>query len=491
LNVRLRKIFKENKRITYYKNRLAKMSGSKILRPNNDITTIKIVLRYFFMIIIRSKKMQKISIFWFRRDLRLSDNNGLYQALNSGLPVLPIFIFDKNILDKLDDKRDKRVFFIYKTLKDINNKLLENGRSLVIKYGNPKDIWDELSKEFNIDSIYTNHDYEPYSIKRDNEIKDLLESKNIKFFSYKDQVIFEKNEILSGQNKPYTVYTPYKNKWKETLSKTEIKEFDSENYLSNLLKISPYKFPEISELGFYESLVDFPLKKIEIDLLRSYSDKRDFPSINGTTKFGIHLRFGTVSIRKLVRFAQEVSEIWLNELIWREFFMMILYNFPHVENNSFRSEYDNIKWLNNDSDFEKWCLGQTGYPIVDAGMRELNETGYMHNRVRMITASFLTKHLLIDWKKGEKYFAKKLLDYEMSANNGNWQWAAGTGCDAAPYFRVFNPETQTQKFDKDLKYIKKWIPEFGTSNYVKPIIEHSFARERALNSYKEALGKLV
>lgn len=433
--------------------------------------------------------MVKTSIFWFRRDLRLTDNCGLYNALKSGNKIIPIFIFDTNILDKLDDKYDKRVNFIYKTLEEIQNKLVENGTSLIIKIGKPKEIWENLINEFEIDSVYTNHDYEPYAISRDKEIKEFLNSKNIEFYSFKDQVIFEKDEILSGQNKPYTVYTPYKNKWKEKISSTKIEEFESEKLLSNLLKMKPSKIPTLNEIGFEKVNLEIPEKKINIELLSSYADKRDFPSINCTSKFGVHLRFGTVSIRKLVKLAQEFSEVWLNELIWREFFMMILYNFPHVENNSFRSEYDNIKWINNEDDFEKWCNGKTGYPIVDAGMRELNETGYMHNRVRMITASFLTKHLLIDWRKGERYFAKKLLDFELSANNGNWQWAAGTGCDAAPYFRIFNPESQTQKFDKDLKYIKKWVPEYGTIKYIKPIIDHSFARERALKAYKEALGK--
>lgn len=433
--------------------------------------------------------MIKTSIFWFRRDLRLTDNCGLYNALKSGNKIIPIFIFDTNILDKLDDKYDRRVNFIYKTLEEIQNKLVENGTSLIIKIGKPKEIWENLINEFEIDSVYTNHDYDPYAINRDKEIKEFLNSKNIEFYSFKDQVIFEKDEILSGQNKPYTVYTPYKNKWKEKFFSTKIEEFESEKLLSNLLKMKPSKLPTLNEIGFEKVNLEIPEKKINIELLRSYADKRDFPSINGTSKFGVHLRFGTVSIRKLVKLAQEFSEVWLNELIWREFFMMILYNFPHVENNSFRSEYDNIKWINNEDDFEKWCNGKTGYPIVDAGMRELNETGYMHNRVRMITASFLTKHLLIDWRKGERYFAKKLLDFELSANNGNWQWAAGTGCDAAPYFRIFNPESQTQKFDKDLKYIKKWVPEYGTIKYIKPIIDHSFARERALKTYKEALGK--
>lgn len=433
--------------------------------------------------------MIKTSIFWFRRDLRLTDNCGLYNALKSGNKIIPIFIFDTNILDKLDDKYDRRVNYIYKTLEDIQNTFVENGTSLIIKIGKPKEIWENLINEFEIDSVYTNHDYEPYAISRDKEIKEFLNSKNIEFYSFKDQVIFEKDEILSGQNKPYTVYTPYKNKWKEKFFSTKIEDFESERLLSNLLKMKPSKLPTLNEIGFEKVKLEIPEKKINIELLRSYADKRDFPSINGTSKFGIHLRFGTVSIRKLVKLAQEFSEVWLNELIWREFFMMILYNFPHVENNSFRSEYDNIKWINNEDDFEKWCNGKTGYPIVDAGMRELNETGYMHNRVRMITASFLTKHLLIDWRKGERYFAKKLLDFELSANNGNWQWAAGTGCDAAPYFRIFNPESQTQKFDKDLKYIKKWVPEYGTIKYIKPIIDHSFARERALKAYKEALGK--
>lgn len=433
---------------------------------------------------------EKVSFFWFRRDLRVDDNTGLYQALYENKNVVPLFIYDKEILDYIEDKSDKRVVFIRLQLEKLKNEFEKNGSSFLIKYGKPVDIWHELNKEYDIESVYTNHDYEPYAIKRDRNIKEFLENENIKFFTYKDQVIFEKDEILSGQNKPYTIYTPYKNKWRETLSKNDLYNYPSEKYLNNLFKSkNKFHFPTLSEIGFKSIDADFPSSEIDEKVIKDYDKFRDFPFMNNTSILGLHLRFGTISIRQTVEKAMKLNEVWLNELIWREFFMMILYHFPYVVTKSFKQQYDNMKWLNDKNNFEKWCNGQTGYPIVDAGMRQLNQTGYMHNRVRLVVASFLTKHLLIDWRWGERYFAKKLLDYDMASNNGNWQWCAGTGCDAAPYFRVFNPEEQTKKFDPDFKYIKRWVPEYNTSKYPKPIIEHKIARERALSTYKEGLKK--
>lgn len=431
---------------------------------------------------------EKIAIFWYRRDLRLDDNAGLFHALKSGYKVLPIFIFDKNILDKLENKKDGRVEFIHQALASIQERLISLGSALLVKYGNPKDVWNDLIEDFEIAEVFTNHDYEKYAIERDKEIGEMLNAKGIAFYTYKDQTIFEKKEILSGAGTPYTVFTPYSRKWKETLNDFYLKSYPTESYFQNFIKTPIYNNPSLNEIGFEETTSRFPKKEIREELIQKYDELRDIPSVLGTSRISIHLRFGTVSIRRLVQKAKVLNEKWLNELIWRDFYMNILSNFPHIsEGKSFRKEYDNIVWRNNESEFKKWCEGKTGYPIVDAGMRELNATGFMHNRVRMITASFLIKHLLIDWRWGEAYFAEKLLDFDFSANNGGWQWASSSGCDAAPYFRIFNPTSQTQKFDPELKYIKKWIPELNSFDYPKPIVEHSFARERVLKVYKEAL----
>lgn len=432
---------------------------------------------------------EKIAIFWFRRDLRLEDNAGLYHALSSGFSVLPIFIFDKNILGKLEDKKDKRVSFIYQALTKLKKDLEKHGSTLLVKYGNPKDVWVEILQEFDVTEVYTNHDYEKYAIERDAEIRSMMNSRRIQFSSYKDQVIFEKKEILSGGGTPYTVFTPYSKKWKEKLNEFYIKSYPSTKYLDQLYEHEKRPMPTLKSMGFDEVANMFSEPKLSDSLVKNYAEKRDFPAIEGTTRLSVHLRFGTISIRKMTQKALQLSETWLNELIWRDFYMNILWHFPHIsEGKAFKPAYDNIVWRNNKAEFEAWCKGETGYPIVDAGMRELNTTGFMHNRVRMIVASFLCKHLLIDWRWGEAYFAKKLLDFDFAANNGGWQWASSSGCDAAPYFRVFNPSLQTQKFDPDLKYIKKWLPEFQSFNYPKPIVDHTFARERVLKTYKDALN---
>lgn len=433
---------------------------------------------------------QKVSIFWYRRDLRLDDNAGLHYALKSTYPVLPLFIFDRAILDKLDNKHDARVEFIHNALLDLHGQLASCGSSIVIRYGKPVEVWKDLLEEYEIMEGYTNHDYEEYAIDRDRQVGALLNSKGIGFYTYKDQVIFEKNEILTGNKTPYTVFTPYSRKWKEQLNKFYLKSYPNESYFNNLLKTEGLPIPNLNEIGFWKTGKTFPGKVIDEIQISAYDKQRDIPSIQGTSRLSVHLRFGTVSVRKLVQRALQLNEIWLNELIWRDFYMNILYHFPHINNGeAFRKEYDAIVWRNNEEEFKAWCEGRTGYPIVDAGMRELNETGFMHNRVRMITASFLVKHLLIDWRWGETYFAEKLLDYDFAANNGGWQWAAGSGCDAAPYFRIFNPTTQTQKFDAELKYIKKWVPELNNFDYPEPIVEHTFARERVLKAYKNALDK--
>lgn len=425
--------------------------------------------------------MQKINVFWFRRDLRLIDNTALNKALDSKYPVLALFIFDEAILEHLP-KDDARVTFIYQSLSKIDVKLKQHHSNLHVFKGKPMDVWNEILDKYEIDTIYTNKDYEPYALERDRNVYKLAESKNVSFLRFKDQVIFEENEVLKADGKPYTVYTPYKNKWLAGFQKISLQTTTSN--LQNFAEIKK-DFPSIEEIGFEQSNIEAP--SFNASNIKNYGEFRDFPSKNHTTHIGTHLRFGTLSIRQVILNLPEQSDVYLSELVWREFFMQILFHFPHVKNQNFKPKYDAIPWRNNKDEFLKWCNGQTGYPMVDAGMRELNATGHMHNRVRMITAGFLCKHLLIDWQWGEAYFAEKLLDYELAANNGNWQWAAGTGCDAAPYFRVFNPTTQIQKFDKDLQYIQKWIPEINELSYPKPMVEHKFARERAISTYKEAL----
>ncbi|MCK0189532.1 deoxyribodipyrimidine photo-lyase [Arenibacter sp. F20364] len=426
-----------------------------------------------------SNDQTKISIFWFRHDLRIEDNTALAEALDSDFPVLPIFIFDSLILNELPED-DARVSFIHQSILLIKESLKDHGSDILCLAGEPVTIWRELISKFNIAAVYTNKDYEPYAIGRDKKIAEMLAKKDILFFSFKDQVIYEENEIVKADKEPYTVFTPYKNKW--------LAKFKEENpiqlktpKLNKLYKVN-YPAMTLEDIGFKKS--DIVVQDFDLTRLDLYGDHRDFPYEDATSHLSPHLRFGTIGIRQLIGQIDKKHAIFLSELIWREFFMQILFHFPHVITQNFRSKYDGIKWRNNREEFRLWCEGKTGYPMVDAGMRQLNKTGFMHNRVRMITAGFLCKHLLIDWRWGESYFAEKLLDYELSSNNGNWQWAAGTGCDAAPYFRIFNPLSQQKKFDKDFRYIRKWIPEFDSFEYPDPIVEHKFARERALEAYK-------
>jgi deoxyribodipyrimidine photo-lyase len=431
---------------------------------------------------------KKISIFWFRRDLRIEDNHGLLQALHGAWPVMPIFIFDPNILLKLNSKQDARVEFILSALQNIQHKLIPHGSSLNVIHATPVEAYEQLADQFDIQAIYANHDYEKYAEVRDGSIQTWAQQKGIEFLTFKDQVIFEKDEVLSGQNTPYTVFTPYSRKWKEKLAQQPIQVYPSEE-VQNYLPFAS-ELPSLADLGFERSGLVFPEKSVSTQLIQAYQADRDFPAKGATSRLSVHLRFGTISIRSLVSRALGVSETWLNELIWRDFYFNILANFPHVsDGHAFRKEYDRMEWRNNEVEFDAWCKGQTGYPIVDAGMRELNTTGFMHNRVRMIVASFLVKHLLIDWRWGESYFAEKLMDFDFSANNGGWQWAAGCGCDAAPYFRVFNPTLQTQKFDKELTYIRHWVPEFQELSYPQPIVNHEQARVRVLAAYKKALDR--
>ncbi|MBE9584876.1 deoxyribodipyrimidine photo-lyase [Mucilaginibacter sp. JRF] len=433
---------------------------------------------------------QPVSVFWFRRDLRLDDNAGLYRAQKSGNPVLPIFIFDREILDDLKDKDDARVTFIYQTIEELKAELKKHNSDLLVFYNTPDKVFKHLLKEYPVVEVYTNHDYEPYATKRDKDIAALLKKEGIELKTYKDQVIFERDEVTKDDGKPYTVFTPYKNRWLQTLKPFYLKAYPNKKYFKNLHTFRAAAMPTLKDMGFEKSSRKFPDKKYR-DVMDDYAKTRDYPAMKGTSHIGLHLRFGTLSIRRLATDANECHEkTWLNELIWREFYMMVLHHFPHTMDHAFRPEYDRVKWVNNEEHFKAWCEGRTGYPLVDAGMRELNETGYMHNRVRMVTASFLSKDLLIDWRWGEHYFAQKLLDYEMASNVGGWQWAAGSGTDAAPYFRIFNPESQQKKFDPKLEYVKKWVPEYADfTKYPNPIVDHKAARERVLKAFKDALGK--
>ena len=435
--------------------------------------------------------MQRITLFWFRRDLRLVDNHGLSQALQSGNPVLPIFIFDRNILDELEVKADARLQFIFDTLEQLNHELAAYGSGLKTYFGTPEEVFRELVKTYLIELVIANRDYEPYAIQRDKSIHALLSDHGILFKGYKDQVIMDRRDVMKADGEPYTVFTPYSRKWKELFRQEMIDPYPVIFSAYKLVQMPRQTVMPLAALGFKPVHQEFPAKKVEEELIRDYQDTRNFPGIHGTSRLSVHLRFGTISIRYLVGNAFAWSATYLNELIWREFYMMILYHFPHVVNNSFRPQYDHIPWLNREDEFDAWCQGRTGYPIVDAGMHELNETGFMHNRVRMITASFLTKHLLIDWRWGEAYFAQKLLDYELASNNGGWQWAAGSGVDAAPYFRIFNPALQTQKFDPHNSYLDQWVPGWQSPDYPVPIVDHKAARDRAIATFRNALNGLT
>lgn len=431
----------------------------------------------------------QLVVCWFRRDLRLDDNAALYHALRSGFPVLPLFIFDTEILSRLADKEDRRVQFIHTELQRLQEELRKLGSDLLVKHGSPKDVWKGLLQQYNIHSVYTNHDYETYANDRDKIVSTLLAETGTLFQSFKDIVVFEREEIAKDDGTPYTVFTPYSKKWKARLTPFYYQSYPTEKYFGNFYKVRLNRIPSLEQVGFAATKFYYPPKLVVNNVIKNYKEQRDFPSINGTSKLSVHLRFGTLSIRRLLLYSLTRSETFVNELIWRDFYHQILWHFPYVEKRAFKKEFDEIEWVNNEEHFEKWCKGETGIPLVDAGMRELNSTGFMHNRVRMVVASFLTKNLLIDWRWGEAYFAEKLLDFDLAANNGGWQWAAGCGTDAAPYFRIFNPLTQAERFDPDGKYIAKWVPEFGSASYIKPIIDLSASRNECLKVYQKALKK--
>lgn len=433
--------------------------------------------------------MQPIVLFWFRRDLRLHDNAGLYAALSSGLPVVPVFIFDKDILDSLEDKDDKRVSFIYAALQNMQAALMKKGSTMDVRYGRPENIFKQLLLTYAVQAVYTNHDYEPYATKRDEVVSKRLAQEGVPFFSFKDQVMFEKDEVVKPDGGGYSMYSPYAKRWRMQLKEADYKLFPSEKLSQNFYTQEELPLPSLKQMGFaYNSAIP-GVHRFEKDTIKNYHHTRNTPALKGTTRTGVHLRFGTVSIRRLLMEGLSLNEKLVNELIWREFFMQLLWHQPRLVNEACKKVYEGIRWRNNEAEFERWCKGETGFPIVDAGMRELAETGFMHNRVRMIAGSFLVKDLLIDWRWGEAYFARKLLDFEAASNNDNWQWVAGCGCDAAPYFRVFNPVAQAKKFDPDNRYIRRWVPEFDSPNYTKPMVKHEAAKERCIKAYKAALQK--
>ena len=427
--------------------------------------------------------MNEVTIFWFRRDLRLEDNCALYHAHLETWPVQPVFIFDTDILDNLDNKRQARVEFIHAGIVRLQHELRQCGASMDVRIGTPLQVWETLCTDYVIRAVWTNRDHEPYARKRDRAVWRLLQGKGIPFRAKKDHTLFERDEIVKKDGRPYLVYTPYSKAWKGKLTNEDLLPYPS-SAQTNWMQAAEKPVPEISQLGFKPSGISFPSRKPDEDIIRNYHKTRDFPAIRGTTRMGVHLRFGAVSIRRLASMAMANNEKYLDELIWRDFYQAILWHFPKVATHNFDARCDGIEWRNNREEFDRWRTGTTGFPLVDAGMRELNSTGFMHNRLRMITASFLSKHLLVDWRWGEAWFAEKLLDYELASNNGGWQWAAGTGVDAAPYFRIFNPYAQADKFDRDRKYICRWVPEYDTPDYPPPMVEHKSARARALMTYR-------
>lgn len=448
---------------------------------------------------------EKVTIFWFRRDLRLHDNAGLYHALTSGYPVVPLFIFDRHILDVLEDEDDARVMFLQHTVQHLQAELAEDGHPMEVHYGTPERVWRQLIDKYDIAEAHANRDYEAYAKTRDADIEDLLRGEGAALLLHKDHVIFEAEEVQKQAGGAYTVFTPYSKTWLAKLdSRVDedadggpvsfyLKAYPCGKYSGAFAKTGDFgpgtPCPSLADMGFGESPVPIPGTTPEEALIAHYDQTRDIPGVEGTSRLGMHFRHGTVSIRQWARRARALNATFLNELIWRDFYSQVLQVHPRVITESFRPEYDAIAWRNDESDYERWCRGETGFPMVDAGMRQLNAIGYMHNRVRMVTASFLTKHLLIDWRWGERYFARKLLDYELASNNGGWQWAAGSGTDAAPYFRVFNPTAQQKKFDPKLVYVKQYVPEYGTAAYPAPMVDHAAARQRALDTYRAGLAR--
>jgi|SRR6476661_159510 len=435
----------------------------------------------------------KICLFWHRRDLRIHDNAGLAAALDSGLPVLPLFIYDSDILTQLPDKADARLTFIYDQVERLATETETAGGTFLARYGRPAEVLAQLADELDIAAVHTNEDYEPYARQRDGEVGEMLAQRGIAFYLYKDQVVFAKDDIMTKSGTVPKVFGAYHKAYLERLTDELLLPYGSQDAfraenLHRLTKAQAGTRPTLEELGFerreqYSPTVELPAE----DVVRNYHRTRDTPALtNGTTRLSVQLRFGTVSVRQAMRQARALNPKLLAEIIWRDFFMMLLWHFPGTATEAYDPKMRAIPYRNNEDEFRAWCEGHTGYPLVDAGMRELNATGYLPNRVRMTVAGFLVKHLFIDWRWGERYFADKLLDYELAINVGNWQWMAGTGAVAAPWFRVYSPQNQLEQVDPELKYVKSWVPELGTAGYPAPIVEHKFARDRAVEAIRAA-----
>ncbi len=431
--------------------------------------------------------MEEIAVFWFRRDLRIDDNLGLYQALKSGFKVLPVYIFDPEIWSRYTDVDNRQLHFIRNAVYQLKQELIDLNSDLLVFEDLPPVVFQNLINEYNVKMVFANEEFDPFSIQRDRKISEFLNSNGITLNLFTDHLIHKPGVILKPDRSPYTIFTPFSKQWKLALKDQNLVPFPVTSLISNLY--TPKKVSNFKKLKTQQTILSPINREIPTEIIQTYDATRDFPAIhNGTSQLGVHLRFGTISIRKLVSIALQLNIQFLNELIWREFFMHILFHFPYVIDGAFKSKYNNIHWQNNELEFENWCLGNTGVPIVDAGMRQLIQTGFMHNRVRMIVASYLVKHLLIDWRWGEAYFAQKLIDYELSANNGNWQWVAGTGCDAAPYFRIFNPFRQQERFDPTFEFVKLWVPEYQTEEYKKRFVtDLKKAAERCINVYKTSI----
>ncbi len=469
------------------------------------------------------------SLVWFRRDLRDYDHAALYHALKTSNEAYCVFVFDTDILDHLHDKSDRRVEFIWESVRELKAALLAKGGDLIVLHGNAQHEIPKLAHKLQTQAVFANHDYEPSAIARDAHIATHLKQNNISFHHYKDHVIFEKDEVLTMAGTPYGVFTPYKNMWLKTVNDFYIKPYPVDSYNKHLAKGTITEMPSLASMGFKTtnlSSMRLPtgmqggltlFNDFKARIIR-YKDARDFPAVKGVSYLSVHLRFGTISIRHLVGEAMQAAntgaQTWLSELIWRDFYVQILHHHPRVAmGNAYKAEYESILFPNNKILFQAWCSGTTGYPLVDAAMRQLNTTGFMHNRLRMVAASFLVKDLLIDWRWGERYFADKLIDFDLSANNGGWQWAASTGCDAQPWFRIFNPITQSERFDAQGKFIRKYVPELTTCNdkeihapwlipplrlqslnlvigkdYPVPIVDHATQRTLALGLYKDTIG---
>ena len=467
------------------------------------------------------------ALVWFRRDLRDYDHAALYHALKAAERVYCVFVFDTDILDRLNDKADRRVEFIWESVRELKAALQEKSGDLIVRHGCAAEILPALATELGVKAVYANRDYELAANERDEAVAKTLKQQGIAFHAFKDQVIFERGEILTQAGRPYGVFTPYKNAWLRTLEDFYVRPYPVDRYISHLAQHSSDDMPSLEAIGFERTnlhALKIPIgmtggKRLFdefLDRIDQYKEARDFPAVKGPSYLSVHLRFGTVSIRHLARTAWRMegrgAETWLSELIWRDFYFQVLHHHPQLAaGRAFHSEFEHIAFPNDEALFQAWCEGRTGYPLVDAAMRQINQTGYMHNRLRMVAASFLVKDLLIDWRWGERYFAEKLIDYDFAANNGGWQWAASTGCDAQPWFRIFNPVTQSEKFDAQGKFIRKYVPELARCNdkeihapwlisadrqqtlglaigrdYPLPVIDHAVQRERALELYKAA-----